>query len=210
MSQGVNPRGTLLLVSGAAQPSPSRARHTDGNRRAKQDQIIEAAKNVLAREGLAACTARSVADASPLTKSAIHYYFNDINEIIDLAVAGHVDTMLGALRRVADAEPDPGERLWRVIHTYLTTFVDQPHAAFLWFEYWISAGRRASLSAAAHMLDEVRTFLVELLAHLPLPDPDETADTVLSWLLGTIVQQHVRPRTQDQLRGELDRVINAG
>lgn len=192
----------------AGASAASRAKHTDSNRRAKQDQIVDAAKDVLAREGLAACTARSVADASPLTKSAIHYYFNDINEIIDLAVSGHVDAMLGALRRVADEASDPGERLWRVIHTYLTTFVDQPHAAFLWFEYWISAGRRASLAAAQHMLDEVRAFLVELLSHLALPDPDETANAVLSWLLGTIVQQHVRPRTQEQLRRELDRVIS--
>lgn len=208
MSQLVNPRGTLLVVAGAAEPSAGRAKHTDGNRRAKQDQIIAAAKNVLAREGLAACTARSVADASPLTKSAIHYYFNDINEIIDLAVSGHVDAMLGALRRIAAEASDPSERLWRVIHTYLTTFVDQPHAAFMWFEYWISAGRRASLTAAEHMLDEVRSFLVELLAHLSLSDPDETANAVLSWLLGTIVQQHVRPRTQEQLYGELQRIIS--
>ena len=145
MSQRVNGRGTLIRVAGAAQPSASRAKHTDGNRRAKQDQIIEAAKEVLAREGLAACTARSVADASPLTKSAIHYYFNDINEIIDRAVAAHVDAMLGALRRVAGQVTDPRERLSRVVDTYLATFVDQPHAAFLWFEYWISAGRRESL-----------------------------------------------------------------
>lgn len=179
------------------------------NRRAKQDQIIEAAKHVLARDGLAACTARSVADASPLTKSAIHYYFNDINEIIDRAVAGHIDAMLGALRKVVDDADEPRERLWRVVHVYLTEFVDQPHAAFLWFEYWISAGRRASLTAAEQQLDQVRAFLVDLMTGLPLTDPDETAHAVLSWLLGTIVQQHVRPRTLEQLRGELDRVLGA-
>ncbi|HJP79643.1 MAG TPA: TetR family transcriptional regulator [Pseudonocardiaceae bacterium] len=177
------------------------------NRRAKQDQIIEAAKHVLARDGLAACTARSVADASPLTKSAIHYYFNDINEIIDRAVAGHIDAMLGALRKVVDDADEPRERLWRVVHIYLTEFVDQPHAAFLWFEYWISAGRRASLTAAEQQLDQVRAFLVDLMTGLPLADPDETAHAVLSWLLGTIVQQHVSPRTLEQLRGELDRVL---
>jgi AcrR family transcriptional regulator len=194
-------------VAGAAQPSAGRAENTDGNRRAKQDQIVQAAKEVLAREGLAACTARSVADASPLTKSAIHYYFNDINEIIDRAIDAHVDAMLGALRRVAEQATDPQERLWYVVDTYLSTFVDQPHAAFLWFEYWISAGRRASLDAADDMLDRVRAFLVELIAALPVADADATAHAVLSWLLGTIVQQHVRPRTQAQLRTELDRVL---
>ncbi|HEY4021811.1 MAG TPA: TetR family transcriptional regulator [Pseudonocardiaceae bacterium] len=200
-------------MAGAAQPSASRAKHTDGNRRAKQDQIIEAAKDVLARQGLAACTARSVADASPLTKSAIHYYFNDINEIIDAAMAGHVDALLAGLRQVAEEATEPHERLWRVIDTYLGAFVNQPHAAFLWFEYWISAGRRASLTAADEMLDQARVFLAETIAQLPeanVPgaDPGETAHCVLSWLLGTIVQQHVRPKTQAQLRRELNRLLS--
>src|SRR5690348_7536488 len=91
------------------------------NQRVKRAQIIDAAKEVLATQGLAACTARAVADASPLTKSAIHYYFHDIDEIVDEAMAGHVDAMLTNLRHVADqAEPD--ERLWRVVEAYLATF----------------------------------------------------------------------------------------
>jgi AcrR family transcriptional regulator len=187
----------------------SRAKHnTDTNRRAKQDQIIEAAKEVLAREGLAACTARSVADASPLTKSAIHYYFNDINEIIDRAVAGHIDAMLGALRKIPGEIIDPRERLWRVIDVYLTSFVNEPHAAFIWFEYWISAVSRESLTAARTMLDQVSAFLAELIADLPVANPDEAAHAVLSWLLGTIVQQHVRPKTPVELRRELERVLS--
>jgi AcrR family transcriptional regulator len=189
-------------------PSASRAESVDGNRRAKQDQIVQAAKEVLAKQGLAACTARSVADASPLTKSAIHYYFNDVNEIIDRAVSAHVDALLAALRRVAEQATDPQERLWRVVDTYLSTFVDQPNAAFLWFEYWISAGRRASLGAADDMLEQARAFLAELISGLPVANADATAHAVLSWLLGTIVQQHVRPRTQAQLRSELDRVLS--
>src|SRR5581483_7344263 len=100
---------------------------------------------VLAEGGLAACTARAVADASPLTKSAIHYYFNDINEIIDQAVLAHLDAMLEGLRADANRISDPDERLWAVLDAYLATFADQPHAAFLWFEYWVSAGRRGAL-----------------------------------------------------------------
>jgi DNA-binding transcriptional regulator YbjK len=56
------------------------------NQRDKQRQIIEAARRVLARDGLAGCTARAVARASPLTKSAMHYYFRDIDDVVDQAV----------------------------------------------------------------------------------------------------------------------------
>jgi AcrR family transcriptional regulator len=195
------------VAASPAQAPTGRAKHTDNNRRAKQDQIIEAAKDVLAREGLAACTSRAVADASPLTKSAIHYYFQDINEIIDRAMSAHVDTMLKALRLVAEQHSDPHERLWQVVHAYLTTFADQPHAAFLWFEYWIDAGRRGSLNVADQMLGKVHTVLLDLLGDLQPEDPDETAHALLSWLLGTIIQQHVRPRTSEMLRYELTQLL---
>jgi AcrR family transcriptional regulator len=201
---------TLHTVVNSSAPSGAgRAGHTARNRLAKRDQIIEAAKTVLAREGLAACTARAVADASPLTKSAIHYYFNDINEIVDQAVLGHVDAMLAGLQENAARTADPRERLWAVINAYLATFADHPHAAFLWFEYWVSAGRRDSLGTAEQMLTNVHALLRDLLADLVAGDPDETAHALLSWLLGTVVQQHVRPRTTAALHNEVDMIVNS-
>ena len=170
------------------------------NQRVKRAQIVEAAKEVLATQGLAACTVRAIADASPLTKSAIHYYFHDVDEIVDEALAEHVDAMLVNLRRAAEGAEDP---VWGVAAAYLATFAEQPHAAFLWFEYWVAASRRASLGAAAGMLDKVHALLVDV---LPGPDADTTARQVLSWLLGTIVQQQIRPRPPEILREELARI----
>ena len=119
---------------------------------------------LLARDGLAGCTARAVADASPLTKSAIHYYFRDIDEIVDAAVAAHLDAMLAGLREVAREHADPDERLRAVIVAYLDTFVDRPHAAFLWFEHWIAAGRRGEPASVEAMLTAVEALFDELLA----------------------------------------------
>ena len=173
------------------------------NQRVKRAQIVAAAKKVLATQGLTACTARAIADASPLTKSAIHYYFHDVDEIVDEALAEHVEAMLVNLRRAAEGVTDPHERLWRVVEAYLATFAELPHAAFLWFEYWVAASRRESLDAAAGMLDKVHALLVEV---LPGPDADAAARQILSWLLGTIVQQHIRPRPAEALRRELMRM----
>jgi DNA-binding transcriptional regulator YbjK len=55
----------------------------------------EAVLTVLARDGLAGCTARAVAEASPLTKSALHYYFSDMDKIIDQATVGHIGSSRG-------------------------------------------------------------------------------------------------------------------
>jgi len=132
------------------------------NQDRKRRQIIEAARVVLARDGLAGCTARAVAEASPLTKSAINYYFDSMDEIVDLAVAAHVEAMLAALREVARQQDDPYQRLHAVLRAYLDTFADQPHAAFLWFEYWIAAARRGATGPAGAMLAAVRDLLTDL------------------------------------------------
>jgi len=179
----------------------------EANRRGKREQIIDAAKKVLARDGLAACTARAVADASPLTKSAVHYYFDDIHQLVDIAMREHVTAMVSELRRAADSESDPDEKLWAAVHAYLATFAAQPDAAFLWFEYWIDTGRRQSADAVMATLDDMRALFEELAAQLPIDDPAASAHSLLSWLLGSIVQQQLQPRSMAQLRQEFNDVL---
>jgi AcrR family transcriptional regulator len=185
------------------------------NQDSKRRQIIEAARVVLARDGLSGCTARAVADASPLTKSAINYYFASMDEIIDLAMTAHVEAMLAALRAVAARERDPYQRLHAVLRAYLDTFADQPHAAYLWFEYWIAAARRGATVPAEAMLAAVRELLTELLAGLRAAagrpaDPALAASALLSWLLGTLVQRQVGPLPPAIVRAEADRVLGLG
>ncbi|MHC1561909.1 TetR/AcrR family transcriptional regulator [Actinomycetospora sp. C-140] len=167
----------------------------------KRAQIVDAARDVLAREGIAACTARAVADASPLTKSAIHYYFRDVDEIVDLAVAAHLHAMLDGLRTLAARYDDADERLRAVLEAYLQTFAERPHAAFLWFEHWIATARRGDTGPTRRMLDEVEALLGELLG------PGRSPRPLLSWLLGTVVAQHARPVTAEERRTEVDDAV---
>lgn len=173
------------------------------NQLAKQEQIVAAARKVLARDGLAGCTARAIADASPLTKSAIHYYFSDIDLLIDRAMAAHVNAFLDNLRAIADRHDDPERRFWAVIQGYLGTFAENPNAAFVWFEYWVAVGRADHVHAAEVMLRSSTELLTDLLADLDVDDPRAKARALQSYLLGAIVQQRVRPRPFSTLREEI-------
>jgi AcrR family transcriptional regulator len=198
----------VAAAKGGAAPRAATASPISPNQDSKRRQIIEAARAVLARDGLAGCTARAVADASPLTKSAIHYYFRDIDEIVDQAMAGHVEALLAGLREVAGRHADPERRLRAVAQAYLDTFADKPYAAFLWFEYWIAAGRRGATGPAERMLAGVHALLAGLLADLPAGDPEGTAHALLSWLLGAVVQQNVRPLPAAAIQAELTRFLS--
>ncbi|WP_370945169.1 TetR/AcrR family transcriptional regulator [Amycolatopsis sp. cg5] len=183
--------------------APGRSTELSPNQLHKQQQIVEAARLVLARDGLAGCTVRAIADAGPLTKSAIHYYFADIDVLIDRAMAAHITAFVASLRTVAARVDDPNERLFAVLKAYLATFAEQPNAGFLWFEYWIAADRARHPEAIDAMLVSVTELFAELLAPLDVDDPRDRARALLSYLLGAIVQQRVRPRPFRALRADI-------
>ena len=183
---------------------PGRSDRLSPNQLQKQEQIVEAARVVLARDGLAGCTVRAIADAGPLTKSAIHYYFADIDVLIDRAMAAHINAFAAGLREVAAKYEDPRERLFAVLEEYLAVFAGNPNAAFVWFEYWVAAGRAQHPQAIDAMLTSVTELLAELLGPLDVDDPRARARALQSYLLGTIVQQRVRPRPFATLRADIE------
>ncbi|WP_116100844.1 TetR/AcrR family transcriptional regulator [Amycolatopsis thermalba] len=184
--------------------TPGQRERLSPNQLAKQEQIVEAARRVLARDGLAGCTARAIADASPLTKSAIHYYFTDIDVLVDRAMAAHVTAFLDELREVAERHADPREKLWAVLESYLDSFAKETESAFLWFEYWIAVSRADHPEAIEAMLRSVTELLTELLAGVGVIDPRARARALMSYLLGAVVQQRVRRRPFATLREEIE------
>jgi DNA-binding transcriptional regulator YbjK len=184
--------------------APGRSEELSPNQLQKQQQIVDAAAEVLARDGLAGCTVRAIAEAGPLTKSAIHYYFADIDVLIDRAMAAHINAFGASLREVAARHEDDNDRLFAVLEAYLDAFSAQPNAAFLWFEYWIAAGRAQHPQAIDAMLTTITELLAELLGPLDVDDPRDRARALLSYLLGAIVQQRVRPRPFVALRADIE------
>ncbi|MFD0687558.1 TetR/AcrR family transcriptional regulator [Actinomadura fibrosa] len=173
------------------------------NQRAKREQIVAAAGEVLAREGLAACTARAVADAGPLTKSAIHYYFADMDEIIDAAMARHLDGCLDRVARAAGRHERPLDRFWAAVRAYLEIFAERPNAAFLWFSYWVDVGQKGRVEPIDRMHQSMIGAFRELLAAVPVEDPSTRARALFSYLLGTLMQQAVRPLPFEELEPEI-------
>lgn len=191
------------MLPGVVSSSEGRPKLSSPNQRAKRQQIIDAAKEVLARDGLLGCTARAVADASPLTKSAIHYYFDDMDEIIDAAMASHIDGCLVRVRAAAGLHNQPLDRFWAAVETYLEIFAEQPNAALLWFSYWVEVGHQKRQEPIDHMHRQVTAVLTDLLTDIPVDNPSARAHALFSYLLGTVIQQAVRPLPFSELAPEI-------
>jgi AcrR family transcriptional regulator len=183
--------------------SESQVQHWSPTQHAKRQQIIEAAKEVIARDGVAACTARAVADASPLTKSAIHYYFDDMDQIIDGAMASHIRGCLDRIGEAVSRHERPVDRFWAGVRTYLEIFAERPNAALPWFSYWVDVGQKGRLEPIDQMHQAMIGVLRDLLAGIPVDDPPARAHALYSYLLGTLMQQAVRPLPFPELRPEI-------
>jgi AcrR family transcriptional regulator len=172
-----------------ADRAPAAREQLTPNQLDKQRQIIRAAMHVLATQGLAACTAREVAAAGPLTKSAIHYYFADMDVLIDRAMAEHVANFEASLRSAGAASPDPVASFWNITDAYLATFRDQPHVTYLWLEYFADAARKGRTSAIAQLNERIIAVLAEQLEAAQVNAPAEAARAVFVFLLGAIQDQ---------------------
>jgi AcrR family transcriptional regulator len=161
----------------------------------KQRQIIEAAKTVLATRGLAACTVREVAAAGPLTKSAIHYYFADMDVLIDRAMAEHVSALGGQLSQAGD--------FWATVDAYLAAFRAQPNVTRLWFEYWLDASRTDRRAAVAAMHDAIAAVFAERLTAAGVPAAKTAGRSVFTYLLGAVVDDSIRPLDPERLHIDL-------
>jgi AcrR family transcriptional regulator len=169
--------------------APAAREQLTPNQLDKQRQIIEAAMRVLAERGLAACTVREVAAAGPLTKSAIHYYFADMDLLIDRAMAAHVASFEASLRDAAAKAPDPPASFWSIVDFYIAAFRDRPHVARLWLEYWADASRKGRASMIAELDGRIIALLASHLRAAGVPRSADTAHGVFLMLAGTILDQ---------------------
>lgn len=93
----------------------------------RRDEIMDAAVQLVAQQGLHATTMEQIAGAAGITKGALYWYFSDKNELVRSAIKrlSPLLRMLPSLETQLDRPPE--EVLPLVAKTYLSTF-DNPDA----------------------------------------------------------------------------------
>jgi DNA-binding transcriptional regulator YbjK len=187
----------VSIAAGRAQLSP--------NQLAKQAAIVAAAQQVLSTHGVAGCTAREVAAVGPLTKSGIHYYFTDMDALIDRAMAEHVAEFVTGLRAAGEGVSPPAAAFWTTVDWYLTRFREQPGQARLWFEYWAAATANGRSEVVAQRHVQVAAVLVDRLRAARVDAPKRAARAALVYLLGAVVEQSLVDQSSAARREEATR-----
>src|SRR2546423_4219401 len=130
------------------------------NQQAARRKIIGAAADLIAEHGLSACTIRSVAERSGLTKSTVHYYFDDANELVDLSVNEIFQRMGRHARESVLAASDPVGGLEFLVRLFMGRAPTPSDIKFresmLWPAYTAHAWKRGATSYILEDLESLR------------------------------------------------------
>jgi AcrR family transcriptional regulator len=181
------------------------------NQRAAREKIIGAAADLIVEQGLSACTIRAVAERSGLTKSTVHYYFDDANELVDLSVNEIFERMGRFARESVLAASDPTEGLEFLVRLFLGRVRTPPDVRFresmLWPAYTAHAWKRGQQASILKGLEALRTVFQLALerAGVGTDEAGVRANSLHSYLIGAMVRNMVDPMN----RSEVARAVTA-
>ena len=155
--------------------------------------IVDAARTVMLRKGMATTTVRDVAAEMGTSSGLIHHYFPSMDEVLaaafDQAASEDLESTKAALRRCED----PPEELAAFFAGYGRA--DQDWAFQLWLDAWAEASRRPAVQATSRRLNVAWQHLLASIIrrgcssrHFRTDDADAAAWRILSLLDGLSLQ----------------------
>ena len=175
------------------------------NQLAKRERIIEAAVSVLLDQGVSSCTVRTIAGVAKTSKGIVHYYFSDIDEIIDAAMLKAVTLWreFFSVSQPGDGQVDLSRSrkdFWEFIDKSMEPFSKGDKTMMpLLLEYWALGVRRQRIS----QLQQVQNVLVDLVAELldrcQIEDPPGCALSVTSYLIGVTMVEAAAPVSKSEV-----------
>lgn len=174
------------------------------------EQILRATLEVVARDGVAAVTHRSVAEAAGVSLGSLTYYFASKQELLRDALLLHVaddTTRLSALAAELIASGARGDEVVEAFAVVLETL----HGDIAQFELYIEAARDPQLRAAAtQSLHAYERAAVLGLRAAGVPDPEGSAHIVVAVIDGLSIHRRATGgEGGPDLRASLGRLLHA-
>ena len=122
----------------------------------RQEQILQAALSLLARDGLERLSVAALARRVGLVPSALYRHFRNKDQIVDAVLALVRDRLVENVRAVRDETPDALDRLRRLLARHLALVRDNQALTRVVFSGDVHSGRPAR---RARMFAGIRAYL---------------------------------------------------
>ncbi len=103
--------------------------------------IINGTLSVIAEEGLAGLTTKSVSERVSVSTAAIHYFFDTKENLIYSAFVYVIKTVREQQLQIRQSEPDPLERIKATIGVFFGKGLASDYEASIWPQIWVYALR---------------------------------------------------------------------
>ncbi|SDH84091.1 DNA-binding transcriptional regulator YbjK [Actinokineospora alba] len=179
---------------------------TDGRRvkgERRKQELIEATLRVVAREGVAGVSHRTVAREADLPATAAAYHFHGIDDLLAAALTRSMDDDAARMRRFA-ADTGGGADGLRELAERMAEVVAEPDHLLAEYELYLLAAREPKLRPATHRwMDAVAEFARRY------TDDSVRIQILVGVVDGLLLQGllHDRPPTADQLEAVLRTVL---
>ncbi len=102
--------------------------------------ILNGALSVMAEEGIANLTTKSVSQRADVSTAAIHYFFDTKDNLIYSAFVSMVRTLREETTAIRKTETDPLKRIARSIEVHFSPFHFVEDASIIWPQLWAYSG----------------------------------------------------------------------
>lgn len=162
-------------------PKPARRKAKQERSRETIDALLEAAAQVLLRDGYARATTNRIAERAGVSVGSIYQYFRDKDELFDALIRSRIDALRSA---ITGFQPDPRRSLESVLgELFLVAIRSEPHGPELLrvLECVPNAAlRRRIAEAKGHVVGFVRSLLESYQDRLRVRDLDLAAYVVVN------------------------------
>lgn len=129
----------------SAAPAPARrARRYDPERR---DRLVDTTLDVIADQGVAAASHRSIARAADVPLGSLTYHFGSLTELLAAAFTRHVVTVAARFDERMAAAPDRAAALGVLVEHLTGDLLGSPRDLVLAVELYVAAARDPALRA---------------------------------------------------------------
>lgn len=157
---------------------------------AKQ-QLVTAARALIADQGWAAATTRQIADRAGLNPALVHYHFGSITRLRTTAIVGAIEDFFAAAFAAAERKRSTNDRL-NAIFQKLSGADD--HFIGLLIESLVAARNDPSLrETLGEMIGKFRAQVRDWLSDVGDPQPESTATLMTTALDGYWLQRSLDP-----------------
>jgi AcrR family transcriptional regulator len=161
-----------------------------------RQRLLDATRECLGRQGLAATTSRDITRTAGVNLAAITYHFGSKEQLVAAALLGGLREWLAPTLDVLSGDGVPAERTAAAIQRLIVTFEDQRGHAPVYLEALLQAPRMEPLQRGLlELWDELRRLLAGQMRQMQgdgmLPgwvDPDAMASLFIAVANGLVLQ----------------------